>query len=272
MLTRSLVVVVLLPIGLFIIYLGGWYFTLLMALVLSLAAQEYVNLFRAGGYQPSLALAIAGSLLFVFGRAWNEFESVSWIASLLILAAMAYHLVAFERGRDQAATDWGVTLGGIFYIGFVGAYLVSLRNLPEGLWWTLTVLPAVWLADSGAYLIGRKFGKHKMTPRLSPKKSWEGYFGGILFATLGTPLLCLLWQVWAGPDSAVTPLRGALLGFALAVITILGDLGESMIKRQVGIKDSSHLLPGHGGAFDRIDSWLWAGVVGYGLILLMIGA
>jgi phosphatidate cytidylyltransferase len=271
MLTRLLVVLVLLPVGLAVIYLGGWAFALAAVLVLCLAVREYVQLFRAGNYKPSLVLAVAGVLLFVLGRAWNSFESLPWISSLVILAGMTIHLFAFEKGRDQAGSDWGVSLAGVFYIGFLGAYMISLRNLPDGMWWTLTVLPAVWFADSGAYLIGRKFGKHKMTPRLSPKKSWEGYIAGIIFGTLGAPLLCLVWGIWTGPESAVTPLAGAILGFILASTTILGDLGESMIKRQVGIKDSSHLLPGHGGAFDRIDSWLWAGVIGYYLIVFMNG-
>ena len=188
------------------------------------------------------------------------------MASLLILAAMAFHLVAYERGRDQAGTDFGVTLAGVFYLGWIGAYLISLRNLEDGLWWVLTVLPAVWLADSGAYLIGSKYGRHKITPRLSPKKSWEGYIGGVIVSTMGTALLTMLWGISVSSGTAITPSHGALLGFVLGLFTILGDLGESMIKRQVGLKDSGKLLPGHGGAFDRIDSWLWAGVIGYYLI------
>ena len=131
----------------------------------------------------------------------------------------------------------------------------------------LLVLPAVWLADSGAYFIEKGIGRHHITPRLSPKKTWEGYLGGILVGTLGTALLAYGLAFIAGPESMLTPFRGALLGFILSALTILGDLGESMFKRQVGIKDSSNLIPGHGGVFDRIDSWLWAGVIGYYVIL-----
>jgi phosphatidate cytidylyltransferase len=105
-----------------------------------------------------------------------------------------------------------------------------------------------------------------MTPRLSPKKSWEGYLAGIVFSVVGTTLLALAWRNFTAPDTLITPLRAGLLGFILGVLTILGDLGESMIKRQVGVKDSGKLLPGHGGAFDRIDSWLWAGVIAYYVI------
>ena len=141
--------------------------------------------------------------------------------------------------------------------------MLSLRALPNGLWWLWVTLPAVWLADSGAYFIGKRFGRHKLSPRLSPKKTWEGYLGGILFGSLGSIAWVALWEIWFPVNPLLTPVRVALLGLAIAVITPLGDLGESMIKRQVGIKDSSHLIPGHGGVFDRIDSWLWAGVIGY---------
>ena len=134
----------------------------------------------------------------------------------------------------------------------------------------LLVLPSVWLADSGAYFIGRSFGRHKLSPRLSPKKTWEGYIAGLFFGTLGTVGLVALWRIWAGPEFAITLWEGALLGLLLSAFPTLGDLGESMIKRQSGVKDSGNLLPGHGGAFDRIDSWLWAEPIGYYFILWVL--
>jgi phosphatidate cytidylyltransferase len=269
--SRVLVVVVLLPIGLAIIYLGGWAFAAFVALVLGLAGWEYSSLFRASGIRPAEVLVVAGAALFPLARLYNGFESAPWLISLLILVTMAYHLVDYERGRDQAATDFAVTLAGAFYLGWLGAYLVSLRSLSDGAWWLLLVLPSVWLADSGAYFIGRAYGRRKLSPRLSPKKTWEGYLGGILAGVLGTAGLVYLWRIWAGPDFAISPLQGALLGLLLGVVPTLGDLGESMIKRQTGMKDSGKILPGHGGVFDRIDSWLWAAVIGYYFILLVLG-
>ena len=267
LLKRVLVTIILLPIGIAAIIIGNWVFYAVVGLILGLAALEYVRLFRASGLQPAGFLVIAGVLLFVLGRALNGFESAAWISSLIILVLMTYHLVAYERGRDQAATDFGASLGGAFYIGWLGAYMVSLRELPGGAWWVLLVLPAVWFADTGAYLIGSRFGRHKLSPRLSPKKSWEGYFGGIAAGTLGTIVLAFALKELAGAELTVTWWQAGLLGFILGVVPTLGDLGESMIKRQVGAKDSGNLLPGHGGAFDRIDSWLWAGVLGYYLIV-----
>lgn len=264
---RTLVALVLLPVGLGIIILGGPVFAGLIALILFLAAWEYVRLFNAGGLKPAGVLVLGGVLFFVVGRYLSGFEDEAWLASLFILVSITYHLLAYERGRDQAGTDFGVTLGGTFYIGWIGAYLVSLRNLPEGLGWMLVALPAVWAADTGAYLVGSRIGRHKLSRRLSPKKSWEGYLAGVVCAALIGALMAALWGQFASPGSAIQVARGALLGFLLGALTILGDLGESMFKRQFGVKDSGNLLPGHGGMFDRIDSWLWAGVISFYVIV-----
>ena len=264
---RLWVAIILLPAGLLLISIGGTPFALLIAAFLGLAAWEYDRLFRLGGFKPAGVLIPAGALLLLYGRIAGGFGSSSWMVSLVILGSMTYHLVAFERGSNTAGSDFGLTLAGMLYFGWIGGYLVSLSELPEGKWWFLLALPAVWLADSGAYFIGRKFGRHKLSPRLSPKKSWEGYLGGIVVGSLGAALLALVWRVGAGPETAITVGRAALLGLILSILTPLGDLGESMIKRQFGVKDSSNLFTGHGGAFDRIDSWLWAGVIGYYVIV-----
>jgi phosphatidate cytidylyltransferase len=128
----------------------------------------------------------------------------------------------------------------------------------------MLVLPSIWVSDGTAYFVGSHFGRHKMSPRSSPKKSWEGYIGGVIGGTLFAVLLASLWHLRA---PAVTPLKGLILGLVITSISPLGDLGESMLKRGFGVKDTSRLLPGHGGIMDRIDSWLWAATIGYYLIL-----
>ena len=265
---RALVAAVLLPIGLMIIYFGGWAFAILVTLIMGLAAWEYARIFKTGEFQPADVIIIIGVVMLALARAWNGFDGADWIISLLILASMTYHLIAYERGRDLAASDFAVTMSGIFYIGWLGAYLISLRDLPNGMWWVLIVLPSVWLADSGAYFVGRAFGKRKFSPRLSPKKTWEGYLGGVLVGTLGAALLAILWN--AIEPGVMTPLQGGIIGLILSLITTLGDLGASMVKRQFGVKDSSNLIPGHGGVFDRIDSWIWAGVIGFYIVQWLI--
>lgn len=271
---RVAVVAILLPIGLTGILIGGWVYNLGVAAILALAAGEYVQLMHTGGFRPTLVLTAGGAALLAIGRGWNGFTSGPGLLSLLALLSMTYHLVAYERGRDQAGADFAITVGGIAYLGWIGAYFISLRALPDGRWWLLFVLPVIWVADSGAYFIGVRYGRHRLSPRLSPKKSWEGYLAGVVTGTLAGTLLAWAWTrlpaAWGPPASAAWPAagEGALCGFILAAITTLGDLGESMIKRQVGAKDSGKLLPGHGGVFDRIDSWLWGAVIGYYLAAL----
>jgi len=260
---RVLVSVVLLPVGIAAIFMGGYVFTALIALIAALASWEYVKLFRTGGYEPSGYLVIAGVLLLVVSRAASGFELAGILLSGLILTAMVVHMMAFERGRNLAGADFTVTLGGILYLGWIGAYFISIRDLPQGEWWVMVALPSVWMADSGAYIIGKRWGRHKLSPRLSPKKTWEGYWGGVAAGTLGGALFAYLLSFLGSP---VRLLEGAGLGLILALLTIFGDLGESMFKRQVGVKDSGTILPGHGGVFDRIDSWLWAAVIAYYII------
>lgn len=262
---RVQVALILLPVGLAVNYLGGWYYSLVIAVVISLAAYEFSTLFQASGLRPAIALTVGAAFALVVSQNLSGVELAAIVFTCSILIALVYHLIEFERGRGQAGTDFAATVSGIAYVGWLGSYLVLLRNLPDGVWWVLVVLPAVWLTDTAAYMVGVRIGKHKITSRLSPKKSWEGYLAGILIAIPGTALLTLLWRL-LGAGDAITPLRGAVLAAALALLTIFGDLGESMIKRQVGAKDSSQILPGHGGIFDRIDSWLWGGVIGYYLI------
>jgi phosphatidate cytidylyltransferase len=263
--TRVLVTVIGLPILIAIFFMGGYLFAGLVALVLALAALEFGGLYENNGMRPVKWLMAAGSVALLLVR-FFELDA-GWLPALLVLVAATAHLFAYERGRDEAGTDLGVTLSGIFYIGVLGAYFAAVRNLPNGEWWLLLTLVSVWLADSAAYLIGTPFGKHKMAPRLSPKKSWEGYVAGLVFATIGAPLFGVLFVNLGMPATpATSAINLAILGFAIGALTTLGDLAESMIKRQMKVKDASQILPGHGGIFDRIDSWLWALPIGYFLI------
>ena len=261
---RLLVVIVMLPAGTLAIYYGGWLFAAVITLLCVLSAWEYNQLMRQSGHQPALALVVGGTLALLFQRQLDGFQNSALALSLLVLASMTYHLVAYERGRNQAASDFGVTLAGFLYLGWIGAYLISLRSLPDGRWWTLTAIAAVWAADGMAFVAGKLWGRHALSPRLSPKKTWEGYWGSIAGGVaMGTALGGLFSLMGTG----ISAWSGAWLGLAMGALPTLGDLGESMIKRQAGVKDSSNLLPGHGGIFDRIDSWLWAGVIGFYLIM-----
>lgn len=263
---RLIVAIILIPLSVGAIAIGGWVFALLICAMVGTAAWEFWRMFTSGGFAPNAPLLIGGTVLLIAMRQLFGFAYSDLALCMLVLAAMGVHTLAYERGREEAAVDFAITLGGILYLGWLGGYFLSLRNLPNGEWWMLLALPAVAAADSGAYAVGRRIGRHKLSPRVSPKKSWEGYLAGIVTAALFTPLLALLWSFRA-PE--ITPLMGLIVGVPLAIITPLGDLGESMIKRQFGMKDSSNLIPGHGGFMDRIDSWLWAAALGYYLVVLL---
>ena len=256
-------------IGLPAILFGGILYYCLIGTFLIGAAREYVHLFRAAKYEPQFHVTVGGVALVTLTRMFFPVYAQPAFA-LSVLVALAYHLVAYERGRDQSAVDFGITVGGIAYIGWIGSYLLDLRNLPQGGWWFMLVMFCVWLGDSGAYSIGSAYGRHKMAPRLSPKKSWEGYAASVFTAMLGGIFFAYAFATYGNLTGQITLWQGAILGLILGSLPPLGDLGESMIKRQSGIKDSSDVIPGHGGFFDRIDSWLWGAVIGYYFLVWFI--
>jgi phosphatidate cytidylyltransferase len=260
---RLLVLIPLIPAAVAFIFIGGLPYTIGVALVLGTAGWEFWRMFNHGGYKPSAFLLIAGPSAFVFTRHFFGFQYSDALITLLLFAAMAIHLVNFEHGCQTSALDFGITLGGLFYLGWLGAYFISIRALPDGQWWLMMVLPSIWIIDGGAYLVGVLIGKHKLSQYASPNKSWEGYAGGIISAAIFCPLLAIMWQTKAFD---ITPAKGLIVGLILSLVCIFGDLGESMFKRHFNIKDVSNLIPGHGGVFDRIDSWLWAVPIGFYLI------
>lgn len=267
MLRRTLTALGLAVIGLPAIIYGGVFYYLLMGIVLAGSAWEYVRLYRAVQYEPNEIVTIGGVLGIATARFFFAEAAISLFV-LLVLLTMAVHVFAYERGRDQAALDFAVTVAGIVYLGWLGSYLLDLRSLPQGLWWLMLVLPIVWGADTGAYAIGVVYGKHKMTPRLSPKKSWEGYFAGVFTSVLVGAFFSYAFSSLSPQPlgGLITPLQGGFLGLVIGALAPLGDLGESMLKRQGGLKDSSNIFPGHGGFLDRIDSWIWGAALGYFVI------
>jgi phosphatidate cytidylyltransferase len=271
--TRILTVLALTVIGLPAIIYGGVFYYLLMGTFLVGGAWEYVRMFRAVQYEPNEIVTVGGVLVIATARFFFPQAAVPLFV-ILILLGMTVHLVAFERGRNAAGVDFAITAAGIVYLGWIGSYLLDLRQLPQGLWWWLLVLPIVWAGDTGAYSIGAVYGKHKMTPRLSPKKSWEGYFAGLFTSVLIGAFFSYAFSSFSlGPrplGGMIDPIQGGMLGLFIGAIAPLGDLGESMLKRQSGLKDSSNIFPGHGGFLDRIDSWIWGASIGYFIIYFFI--
>jgi phosphatidate cytidylyltransferase len=266
---RVIVALVVLPPVIWLITLGGWPYVLVVALVACIAVAELGLLFRRQGVRPSVVIMVVGTLALIASRAASDFVDLPVALAGLCLAGVVWHLVDYERGAEKAGTAFAVTLGGTLYVGWLASYLVSLRGIADGEWWVLLALPTTWLSDSAAYFVGRAYGRHHMAPRLSPKKTWEGYLAGILVGGLGGGALGLGLGSLAGPSSLVNSVHGVALGIAIGLLSTLGDLGVSMIKREIGVKDTGSLIPGHGGALDRIDSLLWSGVLAFYLASML---
>jgi len=261
---RIVSVAILLPIAIALIIIGGWPFYIGITAMIGLGAKEFSRLFQQSHqYNPSNLLIISGAVLFVLSRVLWGFANSEALLTLLTLAAMTIHIIHRERGNENSVIDFCITIAGLFYVGWLGAYIISLRDLPDGAWWLILSLGAVWFADSGAYFIGTRYGKHPMAPAVSPKKSWEGYLGGIITSIIFTPLLAIVLREFT---PAITIAHALIMGIIVSILAPLGDLGISMIKRYFNVKDSGKLIPGHGGALDRLDSILWAAAISYHLI------
>ena len=260
--------VIFTPLVLILIYLGGWIFNLFIGAALLLAAFEFTRLFDRMGYRPSLPVVLVGiSAIFIHRWAFG-LDHLDILLSIILSLVVAVALSQYESGFKDAGISFGINLGILFYLGWIGSFFISLRSLPDGLGWILTALPATWLADSGAYFTGRWLGKRKMAPRLSPGKTLAGLAGAAVAATLSGLLLILLWRA-VGFLPATTPLwQGAVMGLMMALLTPLGDLLVSLFKRSADVKDTGNIIPGHGGFLDRIDTWIWAVMLGYYLVAI----
>jgi phosphatidate cytidylyltransferase len=157
---------------------------------------------------------------------------------------------------------WAWTVGGLLYLGWLLSYYVLLREGEAGREWMLITIFPIMAYDSGAFLVGRTWGRHFMAVNISPQKTWEGVVGGITFAVISALILSSVFHLYSSP----LPLRTAeivFLAILIAFLSQLGDLVESGLKRKANVKDSGSLLPGHGGILDRIDSWIPVAVAVY---------
>jgi phosphatidate cytidylyltransferase len=182
------------------------------------------------------------------------------VLAVLVVAALVWHLVF----RQVTASDTAITVFGVVYVGFTLTHLVLMRELVSGTELVLATLVSVWANDSLAYAIGSPFGRHKIAPRISPKKSVEGLAAG----TIGTVAVWVGLGTVAGVQTGLPGWWLAATGLAVSAAAVLGDLAESRLKREAGVKDSGKLLPGHGGFLDRFDSMILVSVVAFYMLVL----
>jgi phosphatidate cytidylyltransferase len=257
---RVLVVLPWIAFAIAIAIAGGIVFALAMIAIGAVCLREYLTMTE--DHRPLAIpayLAVAALILAAhFGTAFNV---------LAILAASFPLLFAFAadaRHRDGATVSIGVTLLGILWIGIPLVHAVLLRDLPShGAGLLVDVLVGTFVADTAAYATGRMFGSHKIAPNLSPNKTIEGLIGGFLIGTMGF-WFAGLYQDWlSGADALI-------IGAAVAAIAPVGDLFESMLKRDLGTKDTGTLFGPHGGILDRLDAVFFTIVVGYYLAVALV--
>lgn len=283
MIRRLLSVIVLLPLIAVVVYWNVWAVALLVAGGLFVALVELYRVLENGGYQPRTTLGILCALLLYAAALLQAppflpapaFDWTGLALALGLLLMLTGEL--FRREHENSLINWTLSFALACYLGWLLGHYLLLRRLdtplqtgwldflqiPPGAAWVYLVLAITWMEDTTAYLVGRPFGRHKMAPLLSPAKSWEGaaggFMGAVLIALLAVPVLGLPLSYG----------EAALLGAVGGIAGQVGDLCESLIKRQFGIKDFSNLIPGHGGVLDRLDSMLFtAPVLYYGILLL----
>jgi len=274
---RLLIATLILPPGLLCIWIGGWLFLIVVLIFFLPAAFEYTQMMRKAGHRPALLVVLGGVLTLVLAQSIPVllvgFQPSAALVTggaltLMLTLALTWHLVDYERGAATAGTDWAITVAGMVYLGWMAGYAMLIRALPDGRQWMFIVLGCIWLADTGAYVVGKRWGRRPLAPRLSPKKTWEGFVGGLLWAMGFGMLFGAIGSMSAPQGSAVGIGSGAVIGFMMGLAGTLGDLGISMFKRQVGLKDTSNVLGAHGGILDRIDSWIVAMPLAYFAIRL----
>ncbi|GHJ56029.1 hypothetical protein Nm8I071_53360 [Nonomuraea sp. TT08I-71] len=236
-------------------------FLAVIAAAVAIGSWEMARAVRRSGAHPPLVPLVAGGVITI-GLAWFAGPDALCLGLLVtVLGTMIWRLGDGPGNYQRDLT--AATLIAV-YVPFLGGFAAMLAAAPDdGHLRVLVTLVAVVLSDTGGYAAGVAFGKHPMAPTISPKKSWEGFAGSVTAAAAGSALL-----LWLLLD--VAPWWGALFGMAISVAAVLGDLAESMIKRDLGVKDMSNLLPGHGGLMDRLDSILFAVPTAYLLLAVFV--
>lgn len=239
--------------ALVVLWAGGWWFA---GLVVMLATIGYIEFCRMRGIGlnriPTWVGLIVVWLLLVYGMAEHQLISKGLFRAPenVLIGFILFLFLIVGTGNRFKVDEAAYMLFGSLYIGFGFSYMIQTRLMEDGLTWSLMVILVTWASDSGAYFIGKQFGRRKLWPSISPNKTVEGHIGGLILSLAVSGLFALFL-----PELATFSVF-LLIGLVVSVVGQLGDLAESAIKRSHGVKDSGNLLPGHGGILDRFDSLL----------------
>ena len=263
-----------------LLYLGGWYLGALVALIAAQATRELVALASAVGVRPVAWLSVAASAGTVL-LATLEPDFARWggrMVALLLVVGLASCAILLRRSRDGSfLAPACATVAAPLYIGATLSFALLLRHLPgaegagadvpwEGTALVLLALAVTWAGDTAAYFVGRAVGRRPLAPRLSPGKTVAGSVAGLVAAAAAGALLALAARGF--PTVPFSPWAGAAMGLVVGAAGQLGDLTESLLKREAGVKDSGGMLPGHGGVLDRFDASFFALPTAYALLQL----
>jgi phosphatidate cytidylyltransferase len=261
---RTISALILLTISLFLIFTGGWIFTVGVALILAGTAWEFIDLFIKGGYHPNPYPVVLGTVVIISFMYLDNPIFTSLAYTFTVFSILLFSILNYGRYEKTAAFDLAIEMAALLFITYLGSYLIKIRFLPNGLFWIMiSFIPAV-IGDIGAYFAGSLFGKHKLAPNLSPNKTIEGYLGGVFSAILAGYILGLITNIYT---TVITITASILIGCITGILSPLGDLSKSIFKRQFNRKNTGNIIPGHGGILDRIDTSLWAGPIAYYLIV-----
>ena len=253
---------------------------LFINLFITRAIWEFYRICEAKGLRTYKVWGVIGTVAMISGS-WffylqpNRLElSYDFDILIMLVFALGVFIRQFPQKLNPAGIEtMAVTLFGLIYVAWLGNFITRINfTSDQGRYFVMLLVVVTKFTDMGAYIIGSTLGRHKMIPRISPKKTWEGTAGGIVFA-IGGAVMCLCWprQLSQGILAAGMNLTHALtLGFLLGTAAVIGDLAESLIKREAGVKDSSNILPGHGGALDMLDSFLFTAPLLYVYMRLVL--
>ncbi|MFC2021186.1 phosphatidate cytidylyltransferase [Chloroflexota bacterium] len=233
------------------------WFTVFSAIWGVMAVLEFYRLVAASKAQPLTYFGLVFTLLFILSPHFKYDFFIPLLLTSLVVLPLIWLLL--RAHRENAVAAWVWTVAGILYMGWLLSYLVALRDLDDGRNWIFFTLFITFTSDTVAFFAGRALGKRKLAPHISPSKTWEGAIGGIL----GAIIVSLFFTLPTFLHLPISWEQAVLLGLMVSIFGQLGDLAESLFKRNMGVKDSSKLIPGHGGFLDRIDSVVFAGVVVY---------
>lgn len=255
--TRELTALAAAPAAIWITGWGpAWLFDATIALIAVLAMYEFIALGKAKGYDISTPLCVAIMLIIISAFILEDLSvELGMFAALLIIPAS---YVVTNKSLEDSLPSSAIAVLATTYVGMLGGSLIRLHNdFAEGYKLVFFLLLVVWLGDSGAYYVGKQFGKHKLSPRISPKKTVEGLIGGISASIIAALVIHFTFF------PAFPLVHAIIAGVILSVAGVIGDLAESMWKRSAAVKDSGKLLPGHGGFLDRFDSILFTAPILY---------